>query len=203
MMPVYISCAVEGQLDTAVAERLLRRVGAEPAATYPMGGKHNLRDRLRAFNHAAQHAPWFVLVDLDDDAPCGPALRSSWLPEPAALMCFRAAVRAVEAWILGDAEAVATLLRVPSGRLPSNPDGLEDPKDHLVHIATRSGSRDVRRAFGPRPGSGARVGPEYTGRLVEFVSRDWRPEVAASRSPSLAGCIASMARLVDRGRSST
>ncbi|MBX6351591.1 MAG: hypothetical protein IRZ11_08820 [Clostridia bacterium] len=192
-------------LDEAIAQRLVRHVGAEPGRTYGLRGKEYLRQRRGAFNRAAANQPWFVLVDLDRESACAPALRFDWLPRPEDLMCFRVAVRAAEAWLLADAEAAADFLSVPTRRLPSDPDKLPDPKAEVVRLASRSRSRVIRRGLVPRPESGAKVGPEYTSRLCDYVRQLWRPDVAAARSPSLAGCIASLGRLVEKaqGRGST
>jgi hypothetical protein len=108
-------------------------------------------------------------------------------------MCLRVAVRAVEAWLLADAERLATFLYIPRHRVPTLPDAEADPKATLVRLARRSRSRLIRRDMVPRMGSSARVGPGYAGRIVEFVtataSRGWRPAVAAEHSDSLRRCL--------------
>jgi hypothetical protein len=96
-MSVTISAAAEGITDEAVVRRLILHVGAQPGTVYGKQGKQHLRTRIAGFNNAAQHMPWLVLVDLDHDADCAPPLRAKWLPAPARWMCFRVAVRAVEA----------------------------------------------------------------------------------------------------------
>ena len=37
----------------------------------------------------------------------------------------------------------------------------------------------------PEEGSTARVGPDYNGRLIQFVRNNWDPNVAKEFSPSL------------------
>ena len=76
-MPVTISAAVEGDVDEAVARRLIVGAGAQPGSIYGKHGKAALRTRIDGYNRAAQHAPWLVLVDLDSDAACAPVLRRS------------------------------------------------------------------------------------------------------------------------------
>lgn len=204
MNPVYVTCAVEGDLDAAVAKRLIEYAGANFAGDRVYGGKGKARlnEQVQGYNQAARREPWFVLVDLDDDYPCGPSLRADWLPAPSELMCLRAAVHAVEAWLLADSERIATCLRVPEGRIPTAPELLDDPKQTMVQLAASSRKASIRRGMVPHRTSGARVGPEYTDVLRNFVLAEWRPEVAAERAPSLAGCIASLRRLVARSLAS-
>lgn len=53
-------------------------------------------------------------------------------------MCFRIAVREVEAWLLADAEQAAGFLAVPLARIPAEPETLPDPKATLIALAGRS-----------------------------------------------------------------
>lgn len=195
-MEVKISAAVEGPTDEAVVRRLIAYVGAKLGKVYGKKGKSHLKDKITAYNCAAQHSPWIVLADLDSDFDCAPPLRASWLPQPAQRMCFRVAVRAVEAWLLADAEAIADFLHVGRGKVPANPEAMPDPKQVLVNLARESGRRDVRADIVPRDGSGRRVGPAYSSRLVEFVENHWRPQVAAAHAASLKRTICCLRRLV-------
>lgn len=195
-----ICCAVEGPTDIAVAGRLLRESGLELHADYGRyEGKQGLLRRIRGFNQAARFSPWLVLVDLDQDFDCAPSARAEWLPRPAVAMSFCIAVRAVEAWLLADAEAASELLAVPAQRLPASPDALSDPKATLVALASGSRNHLVRARLVPEPGSGRRVGREYAGALQEFAAGPWRPHVAAERSPSLARCLLALQRLSAEG----
>jgi hypothetical protein len=195
-VPCKIAAAVEGLTDEAVARRLILHVGAEAGPVYGRNGKPHLKERIAGYNNAAQHAPWFVLVDLDRDADCAPTFRSSWVPTPARSLCFRVAVRSLEAWLIADAEALAEFLGVASSRVPRHPERLDSPKLELVNLANHSRRAAIRKDMTPRPGSGRPVGPAYSSRIIEFASKSWRPEVARMRSDSLARAIASLARLV-------
>jgi hypothetical protein len=102
------------------------------------------------------------------------------------------AVRAVEAWLLADAERLAAFLGIRAALIPRDPDAEHDPKTTLVNLARRSRRRAIREDIVPREGSGGRVGPGYVGRLIEFVTaaeNGWRPGVAAGRSDSLRRCL--------------
>jgi len=186
--PVFITAAVEGNVDEAVVRRLIEHVGGTPGPVYGRNGKDHLRQRIANYNQAARLSPWVVLVDLDHDAECAPPLRSAWLPTLSPYLCLRVAVRQVEAWLLADRERFAKFLSVSTSRIPHNPESVEHPKNKLVEIARYSRRRDIREDMVPRPGSGRSVGPAYTARLIEFVISErtgWRPEVAARYSDSL------------------
>lgn len=189
-VPVIISAAVEGVTDEAVIRKLIMHVGALPGTVYGKNGKQHLKDRITGYNNAARHAPWIVLVDLDRDEDCAPPLRTDWVPVPAPQLCFRVAVRAVEAWLLADAEALADFLGVGRRKIHGDPDSLPAPKETLVNLARTSRRKAIREDMVPREGSGRAVGPVYASRLIEFASFYWQPDNAAHRSDSLRRAIA-------------
>jgi len=193
--PIVISAAVEGITDEAVARRLILHVGAEPGPFFGKQGKPHLKERVSGYNNAAQHAPWLILVDLDQDADCAPPLRQSWIRIPAALLCFRVAVRAVEAWLLADAEMLAAFLGVTRARIPNDPESVDNPKSMMVNLARTSRRKDIRKDMVPREGSGRSVGPAYTSRVIEFATSHWRPGEAVGQSDSLRRAIACLQRL--------
>ncbi len=196
-----ISAVVEGRLDEVILRVVVRYAGGIVGPIYGKQGKQYIQSRLQGYNNAAQYAPWVVLVDLDFDADCAPPLVQMWLPQPAPLMCFRVAVREIEAWLLADRLRLAHFLRVPQRMIPSNPDTVPNPKNLVVDLARRSRDRRVRHEMVPGGGSGRAVGPAYNSRLIQFVSdrqRGWRPEVAAHASESLRRCLRCLARLAAR-----
>ncbi|GIW91787.1 MAG: hypothetical protein KatS3mg109_2219 [Pirellulaceae bacterium] len=195
---LQVSIAVEGLLDEAVAKRLVRFVGAEPGPVFGKQGKSWLLQRLSGFNHAGQYAPWFVLVDLDRSADCAPPFRARVLPNPARLMCFRIAVRMVEAWLLADRKNLARFLGISSRLIPANPESLQNPKQEIIRLAQRSSNRDIRKDLVPRRGTSAPVGPAYVSRLGEFVDRHWNPEEARRHAPSLDRAIRCLEKLSRR-----
>ena len=195
---VVISGAVEGLVDEAVLRRVVEHAGARVGAVYGKRGKNSLRQSVNGYNQAARFGPWMVLVDLDHEAECAPILRASWLPAPAPGMCFRVAVREIEAWLFADKERLARFLGVPVSQIPSAAERLDHPKQTMVEIARRSRRRDIREDMVPRPGSGRSIGPAYSSRLVEFVQDStggWRPDVAATFSDNLARCLRCVERL--------
>jgi hypothetical protein len=195
----YISGAVEGPSDEAVWRRLVATRGAQVHRVQVQNGKHSLRRALPGYNNAAQGDPWLVLVDLDGDFACAPALVENWLPRPSRFMRFRVVVRQIESWLLADAERFAGFFGVPEVSIPVGPDDLPNAKAALLTLVARSARAEIRQDMMPGPRSGRRVGPAYTSRLIEFATDEaqgWRPDVAALRSPSLSGCISRMADLI-------
>jgi hypothetical protein len=190
------SAVVEGDLDEVVLRSVAASIEAELGPVYGKRGKPFIREKLTAFNEAAKRSPWIVLVDLDEDADCAVTFREAWLPDIAPGMCFRVAVREVEAWLLADYESLAQFLRVKQSQIPREPEALPKPKERLVDIARGSRSKAVVEDMVPRPGSGRSTGPAYVSRLIEFVTSGmWRPGVAASNAPSLRSCIRCLERL--------
>ncbi|NMC72415.1 MAG: hypothetical protein GYA57_20475 [Myxococcales bacterium] len=184
-MPGPVTLVVEGTVDAAVAERLLAEAGWSSGPKHVKQGKAALDRCLDGYANAARFSCWLVLRDLDHDAGCAPELRRKLLRRSSAHFRLHVAVRAVESWLLADADAFGRFFGVAPERIPSRPDGLPSPKRTLVELARRSRRREVREAIVPAADSGAQVGPGYTVFVTEFASRHWRPGAAARRSPSL------------------
>lgn len=193
---LVVSAAVEGPVDEAVVRRLIAYAGASAGSVYGKQGKRYLRQKIAGYNNAAHRAPWVILVDLDREYDCAPPLRNAWLAQPAANLCFRVAVRAIEAWLMADAEDLTAFLGVARSRIPQHPEALEDPKATMVNLARDSRRRAIREDMVPREGSGRQVGPAYSSRLIEFVTSSWRPDVAARRADSLHRTIDCLKRLI-------
>ena len=138
---------------------------------------------------------WVVLVDLDNDADCAPPIRNAWVPAPAPNLCFRIAVREIEAWLIADKQTLARYLRIKAGDVPEEPEKLQYPKDVMVNLARGSRSRDIRSDIVPRENSGRRAGPAYASRLIEYVQERWQPEVAAERAESLRRAVNGLQKL--------
>lgn len=192
-----MNAAVEGLVDEAVLRRLVEHVGGQTGTVYGRKGKSYLRQRIGGFNQAARYSPWVVVVDLNAEADCAPALCAEWLPDPAPNLCFRVAIREVEAWLLADGETLARFLGIAEGSVPSDPESLDRPKESMVRLSRRSRKSAIRKDMVPRRDSGRAVGPAYTSRLIEFASTEWRPAVAAKRSNSLKRAIRCLQRLLE------
>lgn len=193
-----ISAAVEGIVDEAVAKKLIKEAGGWPGPVYGKNGKPFLRQRIQGFNNAAKRWPWLVLVDLDHDAGCPPPLCETWVPNPALYLCFRVAVREVEAWLMADPGSLASFLGVGLTRIPKDPEQLDDPKREMVNLARLSRRPLVRKDMVPREGSGRSVGPAYASRLIEYVQTSWQPELASKQSESLRRAITCLRRMIEK-----
>jgi hypothetical protein len=199
-----VRAAVEGLVDEAIVRRLLDHVAIPLGPVYGKKGKSFLQQHICGYNNAARHAPWLVLIDLNHDAQCAPALRRSWVPCPATHMCFRIAVREIEAWLFGDPQRLSRFLAVPASRVPQDPESVERPKQQMVALARQSRRSAIRQDMVPREESGRMVGPAYVSRLSEFVGdagRGWRPDVAAEHCPSLCRALKAIARTLARAAS--
>lgn len=133
---------------------------------------------------AGRGHPVLVVRDLNQDG-CVVDLRRKLDDGSGRFARVRIAVRAIEAWILADREAIAAALGVGLTRIPDEPDGLADPKRGLVDVAQASRSLQVRRAVLPRERSGSATGSGYNDFLTAFVRDAWSPDRAQERSPSL------------------
>jgi len=155
-----LAIRVEGSTDVPVARKVLELAGWEsPFAIIDMGGNVSMDNDLRGYNAAAKGSPWFILRDLDHDAPCPGALVATLLPQRQPLMCLRIAVRAGEAWLTADPETLAGFLHVSRAQIPGNPDGEDDPKLTMVGLARRSTKPTIKKAMLPLQGASRRVGP--------------------------------------------
>jgi hypothetical protein len=193
---VPINLLVEGATDEVVVRRVLAYAGFRPGTAYGKKGKSDLLRRLPTYNQAARFTPWFVTVDLDHDAPCAPEYVRMLLPEREQGLLLRIAVREMEAWLLADADQIASYLGISPALVPREPDAEENPKRTLVNLARRSTRSAIKNDIVPREGSGREVGPGYEGAIIEFVTKHgWRPEVAAQRSDSLQRCLRALETL--------
>lgn len=184
-----IALATEDALSEAVGEKLIAEVKPplEVGLRLRRDGFGYLKKRMRSFCEMARHQPVLVITDLDR-AACAASLVREWTANdmrPATLL-LRVAVREVEAWLLADHDAMRTLLQRPRQILPPDPEALPEPKNELIRLVGRHGSRALREAIVPQPGVIASQGLGYNNALVEFVRRTWSPHRAAQRSNSLA-----------------
>lgn len=187
-----VNLLVEGPIDEIVVRNVLSALGLPCGRVYGKNGKADLLRKLPRYNQAAFHyGRWLAVVDLDHDRDCAPLFVSDTLPAASVGMRYRVAVRAIEAWLLADAERLAQYLGVSLALFPRDPDRDDHPKRTLVNLAQRSRKRAIRQEMAPRPGSGALVGPGYLSRVQDFVSV-WRPQVAQERSESLRRCLLSL-----------
>jgi hypothetical protein len=185
MIPVNL--AVEDALSEAVLRKMLAGCGREYAVgtSYSRGGFGYLKRTIGGFNNAAKGVPFLVLADLDAGT-CPADLISAWLPRPKHHnLLFRVAVREVEAWVLGDRNAITSYLGVSDQPIPPDVDAIADPKRLLIDLARMSRRRDIREDLVPSTNSTRQVGPGYNYRMSAFVRDFWSAPRAALHSRSL------------------
>ena len=196
-----LSLLVEGRLDEAIGRRLSGECGFTVERVHGGQGWRKIRDSIQAFNKAAPFVPCFALVDfMDTGMQCPPSVVNTWTPYRHPNMVFRVVVREIESWVLADRQGVAALLHVPLNRIPQLPESEDDPKQTLVRIARRSRSTRIKTALVPRPGSSARVGPDYNVELERFILETWNPAAARTVSPSLDRSLTRLKEAADRLR---
>lgn len=174
-------------MDEAAGSTLLAAAGLGVGGVFGRSGKAHLLARLPGYNRSARHLPWLMLIDLDQDAPCAGAAIAAWLPlGPARLMRLRVPVREMESWLMADHVSFAAFLGVARAKLPRSPDELDDPKGVVVGLARSSKLRAVREGLVPTSGSHRNEGVTYASDVGRYAREHWRPELAATRSPSVA-----------------
>ncbi len=185
--PIPVNLAVEDSLSDAVCRKLLHGSGRAFAigATFSRGGYGYLRKTIEGFNRAARGTPFLVLTDLDR-GECAPSLQREWLiGEMHPNLIFRVAVREVESWLLAHREAFADYIGIPRKLIPQAVDDVRNPKEFLLSLAAKSRRRELRKDLLPREDSTSKQGPNYNGRLIEFVQHNWDPLEAGKFSSSL------------------
>jgi hypothetical protein len=200
-MLVYL--VVEDELSEHLLRTMLLQTGRDflVGAVYGKQGAGYLRRTIRAFNRSAAGATYLVLTDLDRTG-CVPDLIEDWFGCKIAEypnrrhsnMVFRVAVRETEAWAMADRERFALFLGIRLNCVPHRLDDVDDPKRLLLDLARRCRSRDLRNDIVPRPGDKRIVGPDYTGRLANFIASSWRAEAAQAHSHSLSKAFGALKR---------
>ena len=191
---VPITLAVEDELSEHVLRAILVQTKREflVATVYGKKGADYLRQKMPAFNMAAKGSGYLVLTDLDRQG-CVPELIEKWftcsLSEyPArrhANLVFRVAVREIESWVMADRERFADFLGISISLVPEQIDMVPDPKEFLLKLASKCRNRRLRDDIVPRLGDKRKIGPDYNGRLGDFVRSSWRANVAYAHSASL------------------
>lgn len=181
-----------------MARRLLHEVDmvADDLTLVVAGGCGPFWQRAVKFNKAAEFCGYVLgLTDLDNH-PCAAGLITEKLPEPLhPRFALRIQVRELESWLLADAAAWAAYLNVSPAIVPTDPDGLEDPKRELVNLVRRCRKKSLREDIVPDLGAPRLVGPGYTTRIGEFIWQHWQPTRAVERSPSLRRSVEALRRI--------
>lgn len=182
----YVALATEDALSEAVGKRLLTSIEHPMEANlyFRQNGFGYLRKNMQKWCNLAIQQPVVLLTDLDQHV-CPHNLIDTWLGgliRPNNLV-FRVAVKEVESWLLADHDAMRQLIG-NKGRLPPDPDTLENPKDYLLKLA-KNAHREIRKDLVKEDGAASSQGIGYNARLTDVVDNLWSPQRASHRSPSL------------------
>lgn len=183
-----LACALGVKLVTDVAKRV---------PTVPVINTHGvtkLQAALKRYLGLTNISP--VLCIADTDGRCVVDIIRRWTPRgiPSGFL-LRFAVREAESWLLADAEAFAEFLRVPQSQIPRLPDEVDNPKQIIINLASRSSKRLLRQEMVSNRDS-SKPGVGYNMHLCDFAAQHWRPLEAAKVSPSLSRTIDRLGSLV-------
>jgi len=185
-----IHTLVEGLMDEAAANCLIKVAGHTPGTCYGKKGYTKIQSKVQSFNKTSVGAIYLVLVDfMDTGLACPADVVSQWVPHRRPNLLFRIVVRELESWLLADKENLADFLNVSVAKIPTDPELVKDPKLALVNLARSSRSKSIREALVPDPGSvTAKEGRLYTSEMVRFIQERWDIANARSNSESLNKC---------------
>jgi len=188
---IPLTLVFEDQLSEFIMSKLVSEIHLDGKPKYSVhlsfsgGGNSYIKKNIKGFNAASKGSAYFVLTDLDNHI-CAPALIQEWLNVPKNNnLILRVAIREVESWILADIEGFSTFTGISTANFPENPDEISDPKAELLKIIKKSRFRSIKEDILPK-NNYAKIGPNYNGRLGEFVYKHWNSTRAAGRSASLA-----------------
>jgi len=199
-MPI-VCILVEGTLDEAVAQKIIKTAGGKPGTVFPKKGFDYIAPRIQDFNQTAQGIPILTLVDLmDTDFDCPVEAIHDWLPHRHHQMLLRFVVKEIESWILADRTRIARMFGIRKAKVPHHPEDLTDPKDALVDLARSSPYDGLRNAVVPEDPTVKAQGTGYNSRLERFVREEWQPEEAQKNAPSLHRCLRAVENFLEQRR---
>jgi hypothetical protein len=192
MNPIPLNLVFEDQISEFVMMKLVNKSEKYLVAnSYSEGGFGYIKKNIRGFNEASKGCAFFVLADLDA-IDCPPTLMNDWLKEPVHQnLIFRIAVREVESWLLADIEGFSKYTGISKVNFPAKPEEIADPKAELLKIIKRCRNRNIKEDILPK-NEFASIGPNYNGRLGEFVMKHWSVSRAMKRSDSLKRAMAKL-----------
>lgn len=186
----------EGYLETCVGGKLITACGHTLGTIYGSGRGYVYVRKLAAKLHPLATATSGVLILTDyrdSGAPCAPAALREYVlgsvPKPLPTFLCRFAVNELESWLMADREGLARYFSVSVSRLPREPEKETDPKQTLVNIARHSHKTRIKEGVAPPGGHLAKVGPEYSSLMREYIFNHWDIEAAAACAPSLDRCL--------------
>ncbi len=181
---------VEGDLDEAVAIRIIQDAGHTHGVCYGKAGFGYIQKKIQGFNQAVHTIPYLALVDfMDTKLTCPAEVIIQWLPHRRPNMLFRVVVQELESWLLADRTNLAKFLHISTNLLPQAPEQIPDPKLALINLARRSRNARIKSDLIPVAKSTAQVGRLYTSEMKKFINDIWDVQAARETAPSLDKCL--------------
>lgn len=177
----------EDALCCALGERLVSAALPNWDLAGPSINTRGVTKLVPALHRYAEQAKYVqpVLCIADTDGRCAVDLIKKWRPEhsPESLV-LRLAVTEAESWLLADRKGFAAALKVPVNKVPSDADGIDDPKRLVLKLVAKSKTRLFRdevvsRSDPAKPGTG------YNLHLCAFARAGWDAQRARPASVSL------------------
>lgn len=180
---------VEDVLLEEIGRRILRELNPNAHVDAVMGkqGFDHFTKRVPEIRRSARGIKFLILLDADclkESCPANFIFDYFEAIKPANVY-VRFAVLEAENWLVADRAGLADFLRVPLNRISNSNDELQNAKEHIVHVARNSRSRDIKLDIAPARNHSSTVGPAYNARLSEFVRDHWNLDEARQNSDSL------------------
>lgn len=190
-----IHLLLEGQLEEAVANRLLSHCGHTVGNVYGKQGVHFIKNKTHSFHSIAKSGtPVLVLTDfMDSKCQCIPEAINTYLlkyiTNPSPLFLLRFAVMEIESWLISDRFGFAQYFKISIKRIPTEPEKEIDPKATVVTLAKNSRNITIKNSIVPDSKHRGKVAPGYNSILTDFVLNYWNIENASYTSSSLRRCL--------------
>jgi len=172
-MEIHLTLIVEDALSETVARTLLLQTGRPYRVCNVLPwNKNEIQTKIHDINQASRGFPHLVLTDQDAAQDCPPNQIQQWIRRSVhPNLLYRFATMEVESWVMSHRESFAEFLSVSAKKIPRHPDEIPRPKEFLIGLARKSRKIRLREDLVPAPGATSKVGPDYNGRLSEFVQK--------------------------------
>jgi hypothetical protein len=186
----------EDDLSEAIGKKIIQQLLPQFTITQSLGkqGFGYIKSRMKNWNEIAQHKHVLIIADLDLQE-CAPRMKVEWTQNLKLNhnLIFRIAVRESESWVLADHDSLIKI--IPRAKPINNPDLLVDPKQSLLNLINRYGSRKTKNELIRVDNGNCYQGIAYNHTLSELIEEHWDCFRAAQHSESLQRTINSLRQL--------
>lgn len=186
-MSISVILITEDRLSEVVLKKMLTQTNRNYSIVNSLlWDKDTIRIKVNSINKSARGYTYLVLTDQDTPNRCPPDAIRELDEKVHPNLIYRFAVMEIESWVMAHRDAISKFLSVPINKIDDDTDSIDQPKEFLINLARKSRSSRIRRDIVPRDNSTSKMGPDYNGRLIEFVTEHWNVTTAAQHSQSLA-----------------